>query len=460
MATPPNGTSSTNGHHHTSSPQPDSKIAIIGAGVGGLVTALQLHAQGFKNISLYEAASQITCLGVGINVQPSAVLILRNLGLLPALQNTGIETQELNFYDRFGNEILREKRGRYAGYEVPQESHLNHCLSTFSNEGDGVRLEFVQRKTSSPALHASVTADLVVAADGINSTVRRILYPNEGPPHFSGRILWRGCLESDQPFLTGASMIWSGYANQKFIAYPILKYPTPTSNTEQGDAPTGKTLINWIAELRTRSEEDCLKDPTPPEKTDWLKSVPKERFSHEFKNWSFKFLDVPDLIEKTEKVFEFPMCDRTPVDRWTFGHLTLLGDAAHPMYPIGSNGASQAILDSASLVQHLLNPVFSIREALKAYQNERLPATAKIVYANRGNGPDHVMQVVYERAPEGFGHINDVISNEELEDIGKNYKMIAGFDLSRVNELARKTEGENERLGLRCPKNWEVVNGL
>lgn len=358
MATATNG---TNGHHHPgpSPAQPDSKIAIIGAGVGGLVTALQLHAHGFKNITLYEAASQITSLGVGINVQPSAVLVLRNLGLLPALENTGIETQELNYYNRFGNPIISEPRGKFAGYEVPQFSihrgklqmllldavkerlgetsiNLNHSLFSFTHsDNNTVELSFIQRKTSTPALHSSVTAAIVIAADGINSTVRKLLYPNEGPPHFSGRILWRGCLESEKPFLTGASMIWSGHANQKFIAYPILKYPAPTTHSSnsssKGDVPPVKTLINWIAELRTRSEEDCEKDSTPPSKTNWLETVPKERFAGEFRDWTFGFLDVPDLIEKTEKVFEFPMCDRTPVDKWSFGHLTLLGDAAHPM---------------------------------------------------------------------------------------------------------------------------------
>lgn len=478
----------------------DPSIHIVGAGVGGLVTALQLHAHGFRDINLYEASTQLLSLGVGINVQPSAVLILRNLGLLPALQHTGIETKDLNYYDRFGNPILEEPRGKYAGYDVPQFSihrgklqmmlldavkervgeeriHLNHCLASFENDeadpSKQIKLRFVQKKTGLPATLAEVDADLVVAADGINSKVRSILYPNEGPPHFSGRILWRGYLERE-PFLSSASMIWSGHANQKFIAYPILNYHT--------EAQT-KSMVNWIAELRVRDENDP--DTTPPVKSgDWLMSVPKERFAKEFQDWTFGFLNVPELIEKTEKVFEYPMCDRDPIARWTFGRLTLLGDAAHPMYPIGSNGASQAILDAESLTKHLMNSLSStptttaatttsststsasppmsdqILAALQAYQNERLPTTAKIVMANRGNGPDHVMQVAYERAPNGFQHINDIIPQAELEGIGLAYKAIAGFEIEKVNQLARETEGMAEKRGLTSPRAWSRTCNL
>ncbi|KAK4956187.1 hypothetical protein LTR10_005708 [Elasticomyces elasticus] len=455
----------------------NASIAIVGAGVGGLVTALQLHANGFRNIQLFEAASKVTSLGVGINVQPHAVLVLRDLGLLDALKSTGVETQELNYYDQYGNPIISEPRGLFAGYKVPQFSihrgHLqmllneavkerlgsqsvllNHSLDGYeqmtNDDAEKVRLRFVQKKTQEPASVSEFEADLVVAADGINSTVRRILYPEEGPAHFSGRLLWRGCLERE-PYLTGASMIWSGHANQKFIAYPIA----PVSS----DGPTKqKTLINWIAELRVRGENDP--DTTPPEKPDWTISVPKAKFCHAFDKWTFGFLNVPDLIEKTEKVYEFPMCDRNPVERWSFGHLTLLGDAAHPMYPIGSNGASQAILDSASLTKYLLKctKLSDITSALQQYQDERLPATARIVMANRGNGPDHVMQIAHERAPNGFKQINDIIPQEELESIGSVYKNIAGFEVEKVNAMAEQSDGTADRLGLKSPRAWTAKN--
>ncbi|KAK4893800.1 hypothetical protein LTR27_007825 [Elasticomyces elasticus] len=454
----------------------NASIAIVGAGVGGLVTALQLHANGFRNIQLFEAASKVTSLGVGINVQPHAVLVLRDLGLLDALKSTGVETQELNYYDQYGNSIISEPRGLFAGYKIPQFSihrgHLqmllleavserlgsesvllNHSLDSYeqvtSDGAEKVRLRFVQKKTQEPAAIPQFEADLVVAADGINSTVRKILYLEEGPAHFSGRLLWRGCLERE-PYLTGASMIWSGHANQKFIAYPIA--PVSTEANRQ------KTLINWIAELRVRDENDP--DTTPPEKPDWTISVSKDKFAGAFDKWTFGFLNVPELIEKTEKVYEFPMCDRNPVERWSFGHLTLLGDAAHPMYPIGSNGASQAILDSASLTRYLLKcmKLSDIPQALQEYQNERLPATSRIVNANRGNGPDHVMQIAHERAPNGFKHINDIIPQEELESIGSVYKNIAGFEVEKVNAMAERSEGTADRLGLKSPRAWTAKN--
>lgn len=442
------------------------KIAIAGAGIGGLAAALALHAAGFTNIEIFEASSQLTTLGVGINVQPSAVLILRNLGLLEAMQKTGIETQELNFYNRHGHGILSEKRGMHAGYEVPQFSvhrgefqmlllsavkerlgddvlRLNHALTGFEQNEKSITAQFAQRRDGAPAAQSSVTADILIAADGINSTARRILYPKEGPPKFSGRMLWRGCIERE-PYLTGGSMVWAGHADQKFIAYPI----------SQRSADKGKSLVNWIAELRIRDKTD--EDVTPP-KTDWTKAVNKNIFAGPFESWRCGGLEMKDLINSTEKVFEFPMSDRDPIEHWSFGRLTLLGDAAHAMYPIGSNGASQAILDAESLAKHLSSTTStstSVAEALKAYELERLPPTAKIVMANRANGPDHVLQLAEERAPEGFENVYDVIPKEELEEIGRIYKKVAGFEMESVNVKARETQGESERLGLKSPADW------
>ncbi|KAH7043195.1 hypothetical protein B0J12DRAFT_672343 [Macrophomina phaseolina] len=283
--------------------------------------------------------------------------------------------------------------------------------------------------------------DVLIACDGINSAARRLLYPHEGPAHFSGRMLWRGCLELDAPYLTGASMVWAGHADQKFIAYPI--------------GGRGKSLVNWIAELRVRRADDP--DTTPPARTDWNASVPKERFARPFEGWRCGGLEMSELIERSEKVYEFPMCDRTPVERWSFGRVTLLGDAAHAMYPIGSNGATQAIIDAETLVACLVERGRGDRDwtkALKEYEEKRLPPTRKIVYANRANGPDHVLQLAEERAPEGFKDIYDVIPKEELEGIGKQYKQVAGFEMENVNKKAKETEGLAERLGLKSPKGW------
>lgn len=387
-------------------------------------------------------------------MQPSAVLILRNLGLLPALKQTGIETQELNFYSRQGNSILSEPRGVGAGYDIPQFSihrgefqillleavkqrigndriHLDHRFTTYSQDADSITANFTRRSTGSPASTPSMTGSILIAADGINSHARHLLYPKEGPPRFSGRILWRGCIERE-PYLTGASMIWAGHANQKFIAYPI----------SARSAADGKSLVNWIAELRVRDENDP--DMTPPP-VDWTRSVPKERFAGPFQEWTCGGLRMADLINSTDKVYEFPMCDRDPVDRWTFDRLTLLGDAAHAMYPIGSNGASQAILDAEALTECLIAAGEDVKSALKAYQDRRLPPTAQIVMANRANGPDQVLQLAHERAPNGFDNVYDIIPKDELDSIGSTYKAIAGFEKDAVNLKARETQHLAER---------------
>ncbi|KAH7117695.1 hypothetical protein B0J11DRAFT_592104 [Dendryphion nanum] len=440
-------------------------ILIAGAGIGGLATALSLHASGFTNITLYDAATTLTTLGVGINLQPSAVLILRNLGLLEALEKTGVKTKELRYYNRHGNAIIDEPRGEDAGYTVPQFSihrgelqmlllsavrerlgpdsvKMNSAFTSFDQDDLSITATFTSRSIESENQDWTVKADVLIAADGINSTARRILYPNEGPPRFSGRMLWRGCLER-APYLTGASMVWAGHADQKFIAYPI----------SSRSARNGKSMVNWIAELRIRSKEDLQKDMTPP-KTDWTKTVDKNVFQGPFANWRCGGLEMRELIDETDKVFEFPMSDRDPVARWSFGRITLLGDAAHAMYPIGSNGASQAIIDAETLSLYMKSSTDDISSALKKYEEQRLPPTAKIVMANRANGPDHVLQVAEERAPDGFVNVEDVIPKEELEGIGKAYKAVAGFERESVNVKAGETEGVAERLGLRSPKDW------
>jgi len=262
-------------------------------------------------------------------------------------------------------------------------------------------------------------ADFVAAADGIHSTVRRQWYPDEGPPKFAGQLLWRATTVAPK-FLSGRTMIMAGHQGQKFVCYPIAH------NAD------GTCVINWIAERRIGGTE-------PPRQSDWNREIDRQTFAPLFANWKFDWLDIPALIAGADRVYEFPMVDRDPLPQWTFGRVTLLGDAAHPMYPIGSNGASQAILDADALavaLQAESGAQQGIAAALARYEAERRPATAKIVESNRQMGPERVMQIVEERAPEGFTDLYAVISREELESIAAAYKRVAGFDRDALNQRA------------------------
>ncbi|ALX50099.1 flavin-dependent oxidoreductase [Lentibacillus amyloliquefaciens] len=405
---------------------------IAGGGIGGLVTALKLHENGVK-ARVFESVETIRELGVGINLLPHAVRILTELGLTEELEKTGLPTLELSYYNKFGQQIWQEPRGRHAGYRWPQYSihrgrlqmlllqavkerldedavKTGHHLHSFDQTDDGVKAHFINKKTGESL--GTYQADIMIAADGIHSVVRKSFYPNEGDPVFSGRILWRGLTEAPA-FLTGKSMIMAGYQDQKFVAYPV-----------DPEYTGGRSLVNWIAERTIEGDV--------PSRADWNQKIDKQKFAPYFSEWDFGWLNVPRLIEDTDAVYEFPMVDRDPVDRWTFGNVTLLGDAAHPMYPIGSNGASQAILDADALGRALMKHV-SGKTALKGYEAERLEPTANIVKSNRKNGPEHVMQIVEERAPDGFKSLYDIISRAELEDITGGYKKIAGFDREELN---------------------------
>ena len=411
-----------------------TRVAIAGGGIGGLVMALQCRRRGI-DCMVFEAVEKLEPLGVGINLLPHSVKILASLGLLEDLKALGIETAELAYFNKHGQAIWREPRGIAGGYDYPQisihrgELHFmllqkvierlgaaqvrtGHAIKSFDADGPKARALFENRRSG--AVVAEVAADLLIAADGIHSTVRAALYPDEGPPRYSGRVLWRGACVWP-PFLTGRSMMQAGHAAQKAVIYPISR---------KVFEETGNNLTNWIMELAVPGD-------TPP-KQDWSKQVEKSVFAGPFAGWKWDWLDVPALIENGGPAYEYPMCDRDPLPRWSFGRVTLMGDAAHPMYPIGSNGASQAILDTESMV-HALVEEPDIPAALVRYEGERREATAKIVLANRGNGPDQVMQLAEERAPEGFSHVNDVIPQAELEEISARYKQTAGFARAQVN---------------------------
>ena len=415
-------------------------ILIIGAGPGGLIAALHLHRLG-HDVRVFESVPAICPLGVGLNLLPHAVRELTILGLAGELAAISIPTAELAYHNKHGQLIWREPRGLDAGYRWPQFSvHRGRLqmllldavvkalgpekvragmhLDSFAQDVSGVTARFIERTSRVPA--GEVRGDILIGADGIHSTVRRAFYPDESTPPYSGRILWRATTEAP-PFLTGRTMIMAGHANQKFVAYPICP-----------DAATrGRSLVNWIAELQMGGD----RAPIP---RDWNRLADKSRFAPMFQDWHFPWLDVPALIAGAEAVYEFPLVDRNPVPRWSFGRVTLLGDAAHPMFPVGSNGASQAILDAAALAEALATHADPV-VALKGYESRRLEPTALIVKTNRKHGPEVVMQMAEERAPQGFQDIAAVIPRTELEEIANRYKAIAGFDRDRLNAKGHDT---------------------
>jgi 5-methylphenazine-1-carboxylate 1-monooxygenase len=404
-------------------------VLIIGAGIAGLTTALSLHQIGV-DCRVFESVDTIDALGVGINTLPHAVRELSELGLRDRLEATAVATARLAYYSGRGQQIWSEPRGEAAGYRWPQFSiHrgelqmillaaalerlgsdrivTGHQLTGWEDTATGIRAHFVHRRTDEPRDDAE--GSLLIGADGIHSTIRSVLYPNEGPPIWNGAIMWRG-MTIGQSFLDGRTMIMAGHETQKFVAYPISQ---------------NRPVINWIAERRFRPGHEWRRE-------DWNRRGDLDDFLPWFAEWRFDWLDVPSVIGNAAQCFEYPMVDRDPVDRWTFGRVTLLGDAAHAMYPIGSNGASQAILDARVLTREL-QARGAVPEALAAYEAERRPATTRIVLANRRNGPEQVMQLVQERAPNGFTRIEDVLTREELEEAASGYKRIAGFDKDELN---------------------------
>lgn len=411
------------------------KIAIIGGGIGGMTLALSLHDAGLADVDIYESAHTISELGVGINVLPHAVRELTELGLLDGLSAAGIPTGELVFYSKHGQRIWGEPRGRAAGYNWPQFSihrgellkvlhqavadrlgqtrvHTGRHLVRFGQEDGKVWGEFVDRAGKASARR--VEAALLVACDGVHSVVRQQLYPDEGPPKWNGITMWRGVTEGN-PFLSGRTMLMAGYFQRRVVIYPISK-----RHEDQGQA-----LINWVAEFKVADDQ-----PMPPQ--DWAHTARLEDALAPFASFTFDFLDVPALMRQAETIYQYPMVDRDPLPSWDFGRVTLLGDAAHPMYPVGSNGASQAIIDARVLARELaIQP--SIEHAVAAYDAARRPATAAVVQANRKVGPEQCMEIVEQRAPDGFTDLDEVISQQELEDISRSYKRTAGFDPDLLN---------------------------
>ena len=418
------------------------EVLIVGGGIAGLATALSLHAEGI-DVAVRESVPEIQPLGVGINLLPHAIRELDALGVLDELESVGIASTTLAYFSARGQLIWKESRGRAAGYQWPQLSlHrgtlqmvLHHTaverlgadrvvpgrhLTAIDHHDSGATAHFECRDGSGDT--ESVDAAILVAADGIHSTVRQQRFPHEGMPLWNGALLWRGAVEYD-PILDGRTMVWVGHPDQKFVAYPIR------------DLGNGKQLVNFIAEYRTDDRELL-------EREDWNRAGNLDDFAPRFDDWVFDWLDIPELLRSAPGTFLFPMVDRDPLDHWTEGRVTLIGDAAHPMYPIGSNGASQGILDARVLAGCIRSHRNDPDHALSIYEAHRRPATSAIVLANRGLGPEMPMRLVHERAPEGFNHIDDVISPEEILEVTNGYRRTAGFALEALSSGVSLIDGD------------------
>src|SRR3954451_15738847 len=402
------------------------EVIIVGAGVGGLTLGLALHAAKIP-CRIFESAAEIKPIGVGINLLPHATRELAELGLEPALARVAIATADATFFNRFGQLIYQEPLGRAAGYEHPQFSihrgdlqivlldaflqragndrllTSHHCTAV-EQDDSGVTVSFSDRPAGNN--RGKIRGRAAIACDGIHSAIRKQFYPQEGEPRYSGVNMWRGVTRW-KPMLSGASMVRAGWLSHgKMVIYPI-----------RGVDADGLQLINWVAEIETPNYR----------KRDWNRTGSIQDFIGAFAEWHFDWLDGEAFIRAADSVLEFPMVDQDPLPRWSFGRVTLLGDAAHPMVPRGSNGAGQAILDARALTAALIEND-DLVDALAAYEKQRLEATTRIVLTNRTNPPDAILREVFQRThDQPFATIDDVISREELVALSEGYKRIAGY---------------------------------
>ncbi|MDB5561168.1 MAG: monooxygenase, FAD-binding protein [Hyphomicrobiales bacterium] len=405
------------------------KVIIIGGGIGGMTMACTLATNGIVP-EVFDTAPKLEPIGLGINLLPHAAQVMADIGVLDDIAALSVETFESTFFNKYGQHIFSEPAGLRAGYDLPQYSvhrgdlhqpmlgrfiavaggqhvHTSHRCVGFEQDEAGVVAHF--HDTVTDEVLPSVRGDVLIAADGIHSVIRKTLHPSEGDPVYSGVNMWRGAVVH-KPFLQGANMVRVGWLSTgKLVLYPIR-------NDVDGQ---GNQLINWVVEIET---------PKFKQKRDWNKEGSAEDFLWAFEAMKFDWLDIPSLLRSTAKVLEYPMVDQDPLPFWTQGRVTLIGDAAHPMYPRGSNGACQAIIDGAVLGKALLAAA-DPRDALKHYEAERLPATTQVVLTNRSTPPDIILKEVFERTGDRpFDNIHDVITEDELKTLSNNYKKIAGFD--------------------------------
>ena len=404
------------------------RVVIAGAGIGGLTTALMLHQRGIEAV-VVEQAAHVREVGVGINTLPHSIAELVQLNLLDQLDAVGLRTRELRYLSRTGKEIWSELRGVHAGHDHPQFSInrgqlqkllfdavlerlgkdaviTGHALQGFVQDEKSVTAHFIDTKDAMASLQ--LRCEVLVCSDGIHSAGRRTFYPKEGPPSWPGVVMWRGATEWPV-WEDGETMAIAGGLAGKFVLYPI----SPVKD--------GKQLMNWVVNVR-------VKDPknSPPPKESWSSRASLAKVLPYAKRFAIPGMDIEALVRGTDAIFEYPMADRDPLPRWTFGRVTLLGDAAHPMYPVGSNGAAQAIMDARSFADNFAKASHP-REGLYRYERDRRPKTAEIVRQNRIGGPERVIDEVEKLAPEGFEDVNEVLSHDERQTIVRGYAKLAGF---------------------------------
>ncbi|MGC6452930.1 MAG: flavin-dependent oxidoreductase [Candidatus Puniceispirillaceae bacterium] len=410
-----------------------AQVIIAGGGIGGFATALTLHQIGVPCLVI-EQVAEIRPLGVGINLQPNAIRELRDLGFSePELDAIGVPAREWALVGLNGREIYSEPRGTHAGYHWPQYAahrgkfHMALYQRFRKLAGDG-NIRLGSRVTGYEALPTGsvrVVLDtpdgpveevgrVLIGADGIHSAIRAQMHPDQPPIHWGGAIMWRGTSLA-RPVRTGSSFIGLGTHRHRMVIYPI----------SAPDPDTGLALINWIAEV-------THDDPADHARTGWYKPVAIDDFIHHFEDWTYDWLDVPELIRGADVAYENPMIDRDPVPTWVDGPVALMGDAAHPMYPTGSNGASQAIIDArvigAKFLAHGVN-----EEALAAYDEQLCQPVSQVVLRNRDAGPFGLLNLVNDRCGGKFDAIDDVVSRQERADFMANYKAAAGFARDSLN---------------------------
>lgn len=410
-------------------------VLIAGGGIGGLATALTLHQIGVPCI-VFEAVQEMRPLGVGINIQPNAVRELYDLGFREAdLDRVGVPAKEWALVGLNGNDIYSEPRGVLAGYNWPQYAvhrgqfhmllhdklieragpgavRLGSRISGYRKNADGGVTALIEHADGS---RSEVKGALLIGADGIHSAVRAQMHPDQPPIHWGGAVMWRGTTFA-KPIRTGSSFIGLGTHRHRMVIYPISR----------PDPQTGLAMINWIAEVTMDNSEGW-------KQRGWFRQVGIDDFIHHFDNWTWDWLDVPALIRHADCAFENPMIDRDPVPTWQDGPVALLGDAAHAMYPTGSNGASQAIIDArvlgAAMVAHGVT-----RDALAAYDGKLCAPVSQLILRNRGAGPFGLLNIVDERCGGTFDDIDDVIPAQERADFMAGYKAAAGFAIEQLNK--------------------------